>query len=70
MPDDSNTVTIELNPRDRRLYDRLRSRVVTPNPGIRSGMGDMLLLLPDLTVLLARLVRDSRVPLPSKVIAM
>jgi uncharacterized membrane protein YkvA (DUF1232 family) len=33
-------------------------------------MGDMLLLLPDLTVLLSRLVRDSRVPLPSKLIAL
>ena len=70
MSDEPKHVTIELNPRDRRLYDRLRSRVVSPHPGTRSGMGDVLLLLPDLTVLLFRLVLDSRVPVPSKVIAL
>ena len=33
-------------------------------------MRDVLLLLPDLTVLLARLVRDRRVPIGAKVIAL
>ena len=38
-------------------------------PGDGSGVRDMLLLLPDLTVLLARLLRDRRVPRRSKWIA-
>ena len=63
-------VTIELNPRERRLYDRLRSRLVEPSgPGAASGFGDLLLVLPDLTILLARLMRDRRVPLVQKGIA-
>jgi uncharacterized membrane protein YkvA (DUF1232 family) len=64
------TVTIELNPRERRLYDRLRTQVVTRQPGASSGVRDMLLLLPDLTVCLLRLLRDDRVPIGSKAIAM
>jgi uncharacterized membrane protein YkvA (DUF1232 family) len=63
-------ITIELNPRERRLYDRLRMRVVKTRAGSRSGVRDLVLLLPDLTVLLMRLMRDSRVPLTSKVIAL
>jgi uncharacterized membrane protein YkvA (DUF1232 family) len=62
-------ISIELNPREQRLYDRLRARVVKTPPGATSGIRDALLLLPDLTVLLARLVRDSRVPVSCKVIA-
>jgi uncharacterized membrane protein YkvA (DUF1232 family) len=62
-------VIIELNPRERRLYDRLRARVVSPRERAGSGVGDILLLLPDLTVLLARLLRDERVPLRSKALA-
>ncbi len=62
-------VSIELNPRERRLYDRLRARVVKARPGAASGIRDALLLLPDLTVLLLRLMRDSRVPISCKVIA-
>lgn len=62
-------VTIELNPREQRLYDRLRSQVVRPLPNARTGMRDVLLLLPDLTVLLARLLRDERVPLLEKGLA-
>jgi len=61
------TVTIELNPRERRLYDRLRARVIAPGTG-RSGLRDLLLLLPDLTVLLLRLLRDPRVPATAKLI--
>ena len=36
----------------------------------RSGFRDMLLLLPDFTVLLTRLMRDERVPLSGKIVAM
>ena len=53
-------VTIELNPRERRLYDRFRSQVVRLEPGASSGLRDILLLLPDLTVLLARLLRGPK----------
>jgi uncharacterized membrane protein YkvA (DUF1232 family) len=64
-------VMIELNPREQRLYDRLRTRVAKiPEPGQGSGMGDILLLLPDFTVLLTRLLRDPRVPRRSKLIAL
>jgi uncharacterized membrane protein YkvA (DUF1232 family) len=62
-------ITIELNPRERRLYDRVRTRVHETVPGARSGLGDVLLVLPDLTVLLLRLLRDRRVPPASKAIA-
>jgi len=63
-------VLIELNPRERRLYDRLRTRVVENEPGAPTGLRDALLLLPDFTVMLARLLRDERVPRGSKWIAM
>jgi uncharacterized membrane protein YkvA (DUF1232 family) len=64
-------VMIELNPRERRLYDRLRTRIAkVPEPGQGSGVRDLLLLLPDFTVLLARLLRDPRVPRRSKLIAL
>lgn len=66
---DGHPVTIELNPRERRAYDRLRSQVVEPDPGDRSSLRDLLLLLPDLAVLLFRLMRDDRVPVGSKAIA-
>ena len=62
-------ISIELNPRERRLYDQLRARVVKARPEAASGFRDALLLLPDLTVLLFRLMRDSRVPISCKVIA-
>jgi uncharacterized membrane protein YkvA (DUF1232 family) len=63
-------ITIELNPRERRLYDRLRSRVSAPHPGSTSTLRDLALLLPDLTVLLARLLRDPRVPMGPKLVAL
>ena len=63
-------VTIELNPRERRLYDQVRTRVVEYEPGSASGLRDMLLLLPDLTILLTRLFRDDRVPFGSKAMAL
>ena len=63
-------VTIELNPREQRLYDRLRDRLVSPAPGGRTGAAEMALLLPDLTILLVRLLRDERVPLLEKGLAL
>jgi uncharacterized membrane protein YkvA (DUF1232 family) len=61
-----NAVMIDLNPRERRLYDRLRERFVERSPGAGSGFRDLLLVLPDLTILLIRLVRDRRVPILHK----
>jgi len=63
------SVLIELNPRERRLYDRLRDRIVTPSPDAGSGVLDLLLVLPDLTILLLRLLRDRRVPILHKGVA-
>jgi uncharacterized membrane protein YkvA (DUF1232 family) len=70
MPSADHHVTIELNPRERRLYDGLRARVVENEPGAPTGVRDALLLLPDFTVLLARLLRDPRVPRGSKLLAL
>jgi uncharacterized membrane protein YkvA (DUF1232 family) len=63
-------VTIELNPRDRRLYDRVRAQLARVEPGAASGFRDVLLLMPDLTVLMARLLRDPRVPRSAKLVAL
>lgn len=63
------SVLIELNPRERRLYDRLRERIVTPTADAGSGVLDLLLVLPDLTILLLRLLRDRRVPVLHKGVA-
>lgn len=63
-------ITIELNPREQRLYDTLRERIVRRVPGEGSGPRDVLLLLPDLTVLLVRLMRDRRVPRLPKLVAL
>ena len=60
---------IELNARERRLWDRVREQIVRYEPGAASGLRDLLLLLPDLTVLLFRLMCDSRVPPGAKLIA-
>lgn len=65
-------VTIELNPKERRHYDRLRDRIAPSRSSAlegRSGARDLLLLLPDLTILLLRLLRDERVPILQKGIA-
>jgi len=64
------TVTIDVAGRERRLYDRMRAAVVAPHPGEASGVRDLGLLLPDLTVLLFRLLRDERVPVGGKTIAL
>ena len=67
--DRSLRVEIELNPREIRFYDRLRAIVIEKEHAVGSGIRDLLMLLPDLTVLLFRLVKDSRVPVGAKVIA-
>lgn len=64
------TIEIELNPPDRRLYDRMRLRVVGIARSPSTGIADLLVFLPDLTVLLARLLRDERVLLGDKAIAL
>lgn len=64
------TVTIELNPREQRLYDEVRRRVARSAPGRTTGLRDVLLLLPDLSVLLVRLLRDPRVPRGPKLLAL
>ncbi len=66
----SSKVVIDLNPREQRLWDRLRAQVVDPAASRSSGAGDLLFLLPDLTVLLARLLREPRVPVVSKAVAL
>ena len=65
-------ITIELNPRSVRFYDRLRARVATPSPGsgASSSLRDFALLVPDLSVLLTRLLRDPRVPRGPKLVAL
>ena len=63
-------ITIELNPQEQRLYDRVRTQLVHQEPGSRSSLRDLMLVLPDLTVLLLRLLRDDRVPLGSKALAL
>lgn len=62
-------MTIELNPDEQRFYDRVRDRIVESIPGEGSGFRDIVLFLPDLTILLARMMRDRRVPLLQKGIA-
>ena len=64
-------ITIDLNPRSGRLWDRIRAFLVFSRPrGEVSGAADLLLLLPDLTVLLTRLLRDPRVPPARKGVAL
>ena len=67
---DEETIMIELNPRERRLYDRLRAVVVAPRARANSSFGDLLLFLPDTVVLMSRLMRDDRVPIRAKAVAL
>ena len=62
-------ITIELNPREQRLYDRLRGRV-SKGGSARSDLRDALLFLPDFAVLISRLLRDQRVPASEKLVAL
>lgn len=63
-------ITIELNPREQRVYDRLRATVVRSTRSDRSGFFDLLFFFPDLTMLLWRLLGDPRVPFGGKAIAL
>ncbi len=63
-------IEIQLNARERRLYDRVRSQVRAPEPGARSDLRDLLLAFPDLVMLLFRLMRDDRVPIGHRAIAL
>ena len=53
-------VTIELNPPSA-VSTTAAHELVSSAPGDPPGLGDIPLLLPDFTVLLARLLRDPRV---------
>ena len=70
MSEPFDAVMIELNPTERRTYDAMRERIVKRPPESGSGFAEVVLLLPDLTVLLMRLLRDDRVPRVPKFIAM
>jgi len=65
-----SVVEIELNPGERRFYDRLRRQLRQPAAGARSDVRDLVLLLPDLTMLLFRLLRDDRVAIGDKALAL
>lgn len=70
MSESFDAVMIELNPSERKTYDALRRRIVRRPASDNSGLTEVLLLLPDLTVLLMRLLRDDRVPRVPKLIAL
>lgn len=63
-------VEIELAAREQRFYDRVRSQMKTPVRGAPTGLKDILLLLPDLTVLMLRLLKEDRVAVGDKAIAL
>jgi len=66
----SQELEIDLRAREKRVYDRLRARVASADPGSGAGVLDLLLFLPDLVVLLLRLAQDSRVPIGAKAVAL
>ena len=72
MESQSEKVTIELNPvAGEGLWERLRKRLPgATQRGAGSGLTDLLLLLPDMAVLLGRLLRDERGPPVGKGIAL
>jgi uncharacterized membrane protein YkvA (DUF1232 family) len=63
-------VEIELGARAQRLYDRLRAQVRPVVPGAGSDLRDVLLAFPDLVMLLVRLLRDPRVAVGDKAVAL
>ena len=64
-------IEIELNPPRPRLWDRVRGILVGGRQAREpSDLRDVLLLLPDLTVLLLRLLRDDRIALGNKAVAL
>ena len=65
----ADRLEIDLRAREKRVYDRLRARLVKLEPGAGAGVRDLLLFLPDMIVLLLRLARDPRVPVGAKAVA-
>jgi uncharacterized membrane protein YkvA (DUF1232 family) len=63
-------IEIELNPSERRLYDRVRGTIASGRGAGHSGVADLALLLPDFCVLLLRLLRDERVAKGDKAVAL
>lgn len=66
-------VEIELNPAEARLYDRVRAALVASGGAdarAHSRLGDLALLIPDFSVLLLRLLRDERVAIGDKAVAL
>jgi uncharacterized membrane protein YkvA (DUF1232 family) len=66
-------VEIELNPTEARLYDRVRAAFVASGKArasARSSIGDLAFLVPDFCVLLFRLLRDERVAVGDKAVAL
>ena len=63
-------VEIELRAREQRLYDRLRAQLRPAPPGAGSDLRDVLLAFPDLVMLLVRLLRDPRVAVGDKALAL
>ncbi len=61
---------IELNPKERTFYDRLRHSVFDRFDRDGVGLRDILFLLPDIGVLLLRLLKDKRVPRKKKWVAL
>jgi uncharacterized membrane protein YkvA (DUF1232 family) len=65
----TDRIEIDLRAKEKSVYDRLRARVVSQEPGGSAGVRDLLLFLPDMIVLLLRLARDPRVPVGVKAVA-
>lgn len=61
-------VEIELNATERSYYDRVRERLRPMGRSLDSDVRDLLLLLPDLTMLMFRLLRDDRVAVGDKAV--
>jgi uncharacterized membrane protein YkvA (DUF1232 family) len=61
-------VEIELNASERGYYDRVRERLRPVGRSLDSDVRDLLLLLPDLTMLMFRLLRDDRVAVGDKAV--
>ncbi len=66
---DEPRITIDLKPDEKSLYDRIRAKLVGQREK-GNTLVDVLFLLPDLTVLLARLLREKRVPVGAKALAL
>jgi uncharacterized membrane protein YkvA (DUF1232 family) len=67
---EDSKVEIELGARAQRLYDRLRAQLRPVVPGAGSDLRDVLLAFPDLVMLLVRLLRDPRVAMGDKAVAL